>query len=272
MKKTLFSLDSIAANFVAGDSDKRPFVFLHGNSQNSSCGRGILDFFHQRGHSVFSYDLPGHGDSPLYTEDYCFADLIDLNQQMLLEYQIENPILCGHSLGGMIHSGTISKYKLQNSSLILCGSYDSNPVLVIKKYFAKEKAEQIIKSLDDYMNEGFSLFKKQQKYDYFENRHVEVEIVNIINRRYSNPQASLINLKTLGQFDVRSQLIGLAIPVLVLHGLKEQVIYPDLVKGMVEEYENIQLGWYPENGHLAFYQKPEMTDKFLDEHYYFLSN
>jgi len=270
MKRSPFSLDSIAANYVAGEPDKRPFIFLHGNSQNSSCGRGVLDFFQQRGHSTFFYDLPGHGDSPLETEDYCFADLIDLNQQMLLEYQIENPILCGHSLGGMIHSGTIAKYQLKDSSLILCGSLDANPSFVAEKYLAKEKAKQAIKALDDYMNEGFRLFKKQQKYDYYENRHVEDEIVNIINRRYSNPQASLINLKTLGQFDVRSQLIDLAIPVLVLHGLKEQVIYSDLVKGMIEEYKNIKLGWYPENGHLAFYQQPEMTGDFLKKHYDFL--
>jgi len=271
MKKSPFRLDSIAVNFVAGDPDKRAFVFLHGNSQNSSCGQGVLDFFHQRGHSIFSYDLPGHGDSPLETEDYCFADLIDLNQQMLLEYQIENPVLCGHSLGGMIHSGTITKYQLKNSSLILCGSYDSNPSVIVEKYLTKEKAKQAIKALDDYMNEGFSLFKRQHKYDYFDNRHVEDEIVNIINRRYSNPQASLINLKTLGEFDVREKLIDLEIPVLILHGLKEQVIYPELVKGMVAEYENVRLGWYPDNGHLAFYQQPEMTDEFLSQHYSFLT-
>ena len=272
MKASPFSLDSIAINYQEGVPNKRPLVFLHGNSQNSSCGRGVINFFQQRGHPCLSYDLPGHGDTPLEIENYYFSDLIDLNQQILKLYDINNPILCGHSLGGMIHSGTIAKYKLNPSSLILCGSLDANPIIISERYMSKEKAQKAENALQDYMNEGFHLFKRQQKYDYFEQRHVEDEIVNIINRRYSHPKASLVNLKTIGTFDVRAQLIDLNIPVLLLHGSKELVILPELIEGMEKEYTNIKLEWFPDNGHLAFYQQPEMTDKHLLTHYEFLTS
>ncbi len=267
MKSTPFSLQSIAVTIKLGKIDKRPFVFLHGNSQNSCCGQAVLEFFSQRGHSVLSYDLPGHGNSPLDTEDYVFNDLIDLNQQILKQYEIKNPILCGHSLGGMIHAGSVAKYQIKDASLIFLGSLDANPSFVGPKYLSQEKAEELSKALDAYMKEGFRLFKRQYQYDYFENRHVEDEIVNIINRRYNSPQASFINLNTLGEFDVRPTLLKMKIPIVVMHGLKEQVIHPDLIKAMVEEYEDIQLCWYPENGHLAFYQQPELTNQFLKEHY-----
>jgi len=271
MKASPFSLESISINYQEGEPHKRPFVFLHGNSQNSSCGTGVIEFFQQRGHTCLFYDLPGHGETPLEIEDYRFTDLIDLNHQILKQYEIDNPILCGHSLGGMIHSGTIAKYKLNSASLILCCSLDANPIVISEKYMEKEKAEKTESALQDYMNEGFQLFKQQQTYDYFEKRHVEDEIVNIINRRYSNPQASFINLKTLGMFDVRTQLIDLNIPVLVLHGARELVILPELVEGMKNEYTNIRLEWFPDNGHLAFYQQPEMTNKFLRTHYDFIT-
>ena len=122
------------------------------------------------------------------------------------------------------------------------------------------------------MNEGFKLFKRQLSYDYFENRQVEDQIVNIINRRYSNPKASFINLQTLRDFDVRQSLVKMNTPILVLHGEQEQVIHSELVKGLISDYQNIRACWYPENGHLAFYQQPEMTNSFLDKHYSFILN
>lgn len=271
MKTSPFSLGTLAISFIAGEPNKRPMVFLHGNSQNSSCGQGVIEFFCSRGHAVLSYDLPGHGESPLETEDYQFDDLINLNQQILTEYKIKNPILCGHSLGGMIHSGTIARYQIADASLILCGSLDANPSFVAHKYLPEEQALAFSDALTQYMNEGFKLFKRQRKYDYFENRQVEDEIVNILNRRYSNPKASFINLNTLGSFDVRQTLMNIGTAVLVLHGEKEQVIHPALVKGLVNEHNNIQDCWYPENGHLAFYQQPELTNDFLEKYYDFIA-
>lgn len=270
MKNLPFSLDSLAITLKSGESDKRPFVFLHGNSQNSSCGQAVLEFFSGQGHTVLSYDLPGHGDSVLETEDYVFDDLIDLNQQILKQHQIKNPILCGHSLGGMIHAGSIARYCIEDASLILLGSLDANPSFVGARYLDEDMAQELSEALDTYMREGFRLFKRQRKYDYFENRHVEDEIINIINRRYNNPQASFINLNTLGEFDVRAILVEMEIPIVAMHGDKEQVIHPDLVRAMVDEYNNIQICWYPEKGHLAFYQQPELTNEFLRQHYRFI--
>ena len=208
----------------------------------------------------------------LTTEDYQFTDLIKLNQQLLSRFEVNSPILCGHSLGGMIQAGTIAKYQIKTASLVLFGSLDSNPVYIAPKYMSKEKAKQQKEALTVYINEGFGLFKKQGKYDYFENRHIEDEIANIINRRYTNPVASQNNLKTLNDFNVRKQLVEMNIPTLVCHGKKEQVIVPELVEGMVKENPNAKVEWYPDNGHLAFYQQPELTLIFLEKHYDFINH
>lgn len=103
-----FNISSLAVNFKLGNTDKRPFLFVHGNTQNDTCGKAIMSYFEELGHTVCSYDLPGHGETPLETENYCFEDLIDLNLEVINRYQLESPILCGHSLGSMIQSGTIA--------------------------------------------------------------------------------------------------------------------------------------------------------------------
>lgn len=276
MKKFPFNLDLLAIHFEQKVHPNRPVIFLHGNSQNNTCGRGVIEFFKNKGHPVLYYDLPGHGESEFETEDYQFDDLIDLNFEILRKYEIVDPILVGHSLGGMIHSGTIARYaknesRLKNVSLVLLGSLAANPTLVAKEYLPKVRAKEISDALTAYMDEGFRLFKRQRLYDYFENRGIEDGIANILNRRYSDPKASFVNLDTLADFDVRAELKELAIPIVMLHGKQEQVIHAALVEGMAKDNNNIRLEWYPNNGHLAFYQQSELTSRFLNEHYSYLN-
>jgi len=268
--KPIFDLSSLSIDSTTRSKDRPPVVFLHGNSQNKTCGRGLLKFFADRDHTTLSYDLPGHGDSAYDNEDYCFTDLIDLNAQVLSHYQIDSAILCGHSLGGMIQAGYVAKYQIQAASLVMCGSLDANPTHVGPKYLPAEAAKLLATALDEYMQDGFKLFKRQKSYDYFENNQTADEIINIINRRYSDPTASQINLQSLGSFDVRKQIVALNIPVLTLHGEQEQVIHADLVRAMGDEYTNIRQKWYPNGGHLAFYQQTELTDQYLEDNYSFL--
>ena len=268
--KPIFSLSSLSIDHEIRSKNKHPVVFLHGNSQNKTCGRGLLKFFADRDHTTLSYDMPGHGDSSYNDEEYCFTDLIDLNAQVLSHFNIDSPILCGHSLGGMIQAGYAAKYQIQSASLVMCGSLDANPTYLGERYLGVDKAKLLADALDDYMEDGFKLFKRQKTYDYFENSQIDDEIINIINRRYSNPTVSKTNLQTLASFDVRQKIIDLNIPVLTLHGEQEQVIHADLVRAMGKDYSNIRQKWYPDGGHLAFYQQTALTDQYLDQSYSFL--
>ena len=270
MASTL-SIDNLALSLRPNQAQQRPFIFVHGNTQNDTCGKGLCDYFFNRGHSVLSYDLPGHGDSKLETEDYTFDDLVALNFEIIKHFGFTNPILCGHSLGGMIQAATIAQYRLSSASLILCGSYDANPVEAAKRQSQAEESEAIDAALAQYIADGFKLFKSQRKYDYYLNRSDDDEIVGIINRRYTQPQASAQNLTTMQQFHVRDSLIELSVPLLALHGEKEDVIPRQLVESMITSYPDARVAWYANAGHYAFYQYPEMTNKYLDEHYEFIA-
>lgn len=260
-------LSNIEQAFELGNTDKRPFVFLHGNSQNSSCGQGILEFFKTRGHSVLSYDMPGHGHSPMPQFEYTFSDLISLNLRLLEHHNLQKPILCGHSLGGMIQAGSIVQGQLDKASLVLCGSFDANPSLYTSKYFSEATADGFDQSLDEYINKAFQLFQKQQFYDYYSNRHIADEAVSLLNRQFNHPMASKLNLTTLNDFDCREALILMKTPILVLHGENEEVIHPELINQMEATNSAVSVEWYPKGGHYAFYQQNELTVSFLEKHY-----
>ncbi|WP_168204074.1 alpha/beta fold hydrolase [Aliikangiella coralliicola] len=270
LMSSCLNLNSLSINFQPGESNKRPFVFVHGNTQNDTCGKAIIEFFRLRGHTTLSYDLPGHGDSKLDKVDYRFADLIDLNYRVLTLYQLHNPILCGHSLGGMIQAGTIAQFKLSAASLILCGSFDGNPILEEKR-LQGDQGSTIEQSLNDYVAESKQLFEAQFKYDYFANRQLSDDLVEVINRRYTQPDANAANLKTLGSFSARAELVDMAIPILILHGVEETVIPKSLIDTMAAHYKKIRLAWYEGYGHNAFYQAPELTNDYLAQYYDFIN-
>ena len=266
-----FSLEPLAITYKAGRPDKRPVLFVHGNTQNDTCGQSVIEFFENKGHTVCSYDLPGHGESELESENYQFSDLIDLNHKIIEHYHLKEPILCGHSIGSMIQSGTIAKYNLKEASLIVFGGLDGDPVTTARANGMNDLAEAMDSSLSAYIEEGAKLFKRQKKYDYFANREVDESITQIINLRNTPPAAGGTNLNTLSGFSARNQLIDLNTPILVLHGEAEEVIPKALVIQMVSEYQNIKAEWYPAGGHCAFYQQPQLTVQYLTKHYEFVT-
>ncbi|WP_281557295.1 alpha/beta hydrolase [Thalassomonas sp. RHCl1] len=259
----------IARQYHQGQQDKATFVFVHGNTQNDTCGEGLIDYFQRKGHTTLSYDLPGHGDSPLQTEDYCYSDLIDLNQAILKQYPAKHYILAGHSLGGMIQSGTVGRYKLSNASLLLCGSFDSNP-MDERARMAHEDVSEMRKLIHDYVQQGYELFQEQRKFDYYANKALDDDNLKNINRQNTHPTANANNLLTLSGFSARTELVQLGLPMLVLHGEDEDVITSAMIQAMASHYTNMQIAWYPNAGHYAFYQYPELTESYLDSHYDFL--
>lgn len=262
-------MDGLAIEFQQGDRDKSTFVFVHGNTQNSSCGKGLLEFFQAKGHSTLTYDLPGHGRSDWGPYDYHFDDLITLNHEILQTYKLEKPILCGHSLGGMMQAGTIARKEFEVSSLILCGSLDGNPADLISEH--DEALSKTMRAyLDEYVRSGDVLFKQQKFYDYFANRQLDDAFIEIMNRRYNQPRASAINLTTLSGFDVRAELSRKDIPILVIHGEQETVIPKVLIEAMQPNYSKMIVAWLKGVGHNGFYQQHEQTELILQRHYSFV--
>ena len=261
-----FSITDLAIDYCPADPDKPTFLFVHGNTQNSSCGEGLIKFFADRDHSTLCYDLPGHGRSAPAPEHYHFNDLIQLNAELLAHYSLQSPILGGHSLGGMIQAAAVANDLVQARSLILCGSLDQNP-LDAMQVFNREQAQSMALYLDDYMNSGSVLYKRQKFYDYFANRHLDDAFLEIINRRYNQPHASNNNLSTLTGFTVREKLCQKEIPILVIHGEDETVIPKPLVEIMSEHYKTMQIEWLTGGGHNAFFQQAEQTEAILTKHY-----
>jgi 3-oxoadipate enol-lactonase len=102
---------------AAGDRLSQPLVFLHGIGGAARAWRGQLDAFGDR-YFAIAWDMPGYGGSaPLPAVSIsAFADAL---RDFLAQVGAKNPILVGHSIGGMIVQQLLAKTPDMASAIVL---------------------------------------------------------------------------------------------------------------------------------------------------------
>ncbi|WP_456622644.1 MULTISPECIES: alpha/beta fold hydrolase [unclassified Bradyrhizobium] len=96
----MITKDGCFAYEAAGDPGAIPLIFLHGIGGAARAWRHQLATFGDRFHTI-AWDMPGYGGSaPLASVS--IAALADALQQFITQIGAPNPIVVGHSIGGMI--------------------------------------------------------------------------------------------------------------------------------------------------------------------------
>ena len=121
-----------------------PIVFVHGVGLTYEIWQPQLDFFND--YSNLSYDILGHGKSPLTKQNISFNDFSDQLIELINELKIEKIHLVGFSIGSLIARNFATKFNDRLQSLILLGSI----------YKRSEQQQKIV-------NERFNQAKKELK-------------------------------------------------------------------------------------------------------------
>ena len=98
-------------------------VFIHGALSDHSAAAQQLEAFSDT-YTAIAYDLRGHGNTPNpqhapYSIDLLAEDL----HAFITDMDLERPILCGVSMGGMIAQVYASRYPDQLSGLVLADTF-----------------------------------------------------------------------------------------------------------------------------------------------------
>jgi pimeloyl-ACP methyl ester carboxylesterase len=100
-----------------GEGD--PLVFVHGGFVDADMWAPQVEYFSSR-YRIITYDLRGHGKTGVSDlSTYTMATFADDLGGLLDALEIENPILCGLSLGGMIAQEYAVRYPEKLKALIL---------------------------------------------------------------------------------------------------------------------------------------------------------
>lgn len=85
----------------AGQSGGKPLILVHGWCCNRRHMAGLFQHFSRSRH-VFAVDLPGHGQTPIQDTPPLMDAFAASLSAFLIERQLFNAILVGHSMGGLL--------------------------------------------------------------------------------------------------------------------------------------------------------------------------
>jgi len=104
-----------------------PLVCLHGGWQNTDAWQAQVDRFADD-YRVVTFDLRGHGNTgPTSARRYSIELLADDLEQLLTRLDIERPIFCGVSLGGMIVQEYLARHPNRARGAVIGGPLQSMP-------------------------------------------------------------------------------------------------------------------------------------------------
>ncbi len=101
-------------------NEKKPIVFIHGVGLTKEIWDPQINFF--KDHNTLTYDLLGHGKTPLKKSKISFEDFTQQLVKLIKELNFNKIHLVGFSMGALIARHFASEHSDKLSSLIIHGS------------------------------------------------------------------------------------------------------------------------------------------------------
>ncbi|MFT5114003.1 MAG: 3-oxoadipate enol-lactonase [Parasphingorhabdus sp.] len=213
-----------------------PALFLvHGiGSRRSTWNElvaGLRDSF-----TCISYDLRGHGESPVPVEEFGLDELVDDLEALRQQLDIDKIHIAGHSLGGMIGPAYARRYPKQTISLGLLSTAagrtmdDSIKVKGVVQAMREKGVANVLPTLTDrWFSESFA------------SQNPEI-ISNRLQQVVDTPEWVFLNVFDIyANTEMAAWLNGVKTPALVLTGELDGGCNPRLNQFIHSQLENSEL-------------------------------
>ena len=198
-------------------NEKNPIIFIHGVGLTKEIWEPQINFFKK--YNTLTYDLLGHGKTPLKKSQVSFKDFSDQLLNLINELSFSKIHLVGFSLGGLIARHFASKHSDRLSSLIIHGSIykrTEDQKRVVKNRFEMAKtnkpgskhsairrwlSEDFIKKNPDVYKKIYSNLEKNNPKDFLKCYEI---FVNYIDDDSMLKNININTLITTGENDVGS--------------------------------------------------------------------
>ena len=211
-------VDSFGTSYsLSKINDKNPIVFIHGVGLNKDIWEPQINFF--KNYNTLTYDLLGHGKTPLKKSKVSFEDFSEQLVQLINELNFNKIHLVGFSFGSLIARHFASEHNDKLSSLIIHGSIykrTEEQKRVVKNRFEVAKINKLaskqtalrrrlsadfLKKNPDIYKKIYSILEKNKRVDFLKCYEIFVNYVDDDN------MLKKINVNTLiatGENDVGS--------------------------------------------------------------------
>jgi pimeloyl-ACP methyl ester carboxylesterase len=253
--------------YTSGNKSNTPIIFIHGFPHDHRMWDFQVEALKENYYCV-SYDIRGLGESYIgdgqYTMEAFVWDLFSVIDGL----HIENPIICGLSMGGYISLRAVEKEPDRFAGLILCDTRsesDNNDGKIIRSLaIDKINVEGVHAFVKDFVPKCFH-HKTPKKFEEMYER-----ILNISNSQNSlGVKGSLLAM--LSRRDTTKSLKDIKIPTLVLVGRKDALTPPEVMKEISKNIKKSKFYIVPKAGHMSPLENPifvnEKIEKFLKKNF-----
>ena len=235
----------------------KPLFLIHGIGAARDAWRFMIPKLKEH-FTVISYDLRGHGTSPIPSNEFDLEDLV-LDLELLRDrLGFDKSHFAGHSLGGMIAPAYARKYPNRLISLGLLSTAagrtkeDKEKVLKVIKSMEDQSVSKILQTLIDrwFSDEFFNIFQNVVERRIQQVKNTDSEIFMNVFRIYANTEMS-------------PWLHKITFPTLILTGENDGGCNPRLNKFIASKIPNSKLVILPNYKHSLLLEAPKEVAKNL---------
>lgn len=214
------------------DGNGKDIVLIHGLSDNLEYWEPLVQFLKDK-YEIIRYDLRGHGKTPLEDEDITIDLYVDDLEKLLDELKIEECVLVGFSLGGLIAQEYAAKFPEKVSSIILMSTFQK----------CTPHTENILKKLKNDVLSSFTEF-----FDHIlpivlcpkviQENVEEINTIREFAKENANTEAISKAIDAILTFD---NTLTVNCPTLIMYGKYDDMIPFSSQETMQENIENSEL-------------------------------
>lgn len=253
--------------YTKGNKNNKTLIFIHGFPYEHTMWNNQVEVLKEKYYCV-TYDVRGLGNSYIGDGQYTMEAFVWDLYSVIDGLHIENPILCGLSMGGYIALRAVEKEAERFSGLILCDTRseaDNNDGKINRSSaIDKINVEGVQSFVNDFVPKCFHNKTPQRMQEMYE------RILRITQSQNSvGVKGSLLAM--LSRRDTTNSLSEIKIPTLILVGKKDALTPPAVMAEMSKKIQKSKYYIVPKAGHMAPLENPEFVNekiiRFLEKHF-----
>ncbi|MFX0185326.1 MAG: alpha/beta fold hydrolase [Candidatus Hodarchaeota archaeon] len=235
------------AHFSSKELNLPNLVFIHGAGGDKTQWEMQKKFFQKHGWGIIVLSLPSHGSSTP-SESLSMDTYVEAIHKVIVNQELENVILIGHSMGGAIALQFVLQYpKSIIDRLILIGT--GAKLKVAPAFF-------------DAIDTDFDRFLELlARVAYHKNTPAEIKQKNEEAQRRNGGMIFLQDFKICDLFDIRSELHKITHQTLIIVGQDDQMTPVRYSTFLHENIKDSKLVIIPDAGHHVFQEKALAVNK-----------
>ncbi|MFC5733075.1 alpha/beta fold hydrolase [Cytobacillus gottheilii] len=243
----------------------QPVIFLHGWPLNHGMFEYQMNELPKHEFRFIGIDLRGYGKSDRPFNGYDYDTMADDLHEVIQKLDLKDAVLAGFSMGGPIALRYMSRYDGDRISKLLLLS-PAAPIFTKRDDYPfgmeKEEVDTLIDQLKKDRPHAIASFGEK----FFEKEPSEEFQQWFLNMAISSSSYGTIHSAiALRDEDLRNELSGIAAPITILHGKKDQICPYDFSVQLADQLPNAKLVPFEESGHGVFHDEPEKYKKQILE-------